>query len=128
MLNDPPSENSEARARAGWMAQGSCPWNERDEVTLVLLKWLRKGAILDDPALSSFQTSFTILNSCAFSLGQSLSVEISLPRAAGGLTFQQYLQYRPANFRHSHQRDNRGNGILARVTAMKPPLDSSAHG
>lgn len=81
----------------GWVI-GNCPWNTgRGDIGL---KWLRVGAILDDPALSLFQTSFTISNSCAFSLGQSHSVLRFLPRAAGGLTFQQYLQYRPANFRH----------------------------
>lgn len=64
---------------------------------------------------------------CFLTWSKSLSVEISLPRAAGGLTFQQYLQCRPANFRHStSQRDSRRNGILARVTTMKPPQDGIA--
>ena len=76
MLSDPRSENGEARTGAGWMAvdgtgELSLEWAGRGYTGL---KWLRKGAILDGPALSSFQTSFTILSSCAFSLGQSHSV------------------------------------------------------
>ena len=64
---------------------------------------------------------------CFLAWSKSLSVEISLLRAAGGLTFQQYLQCRPATFRHSHQQDNRGNGILARAAAVRPPQDGIAH-
>lgn len=70
------------------------------------------------PELSPDQLS-SAKQLCSLSCSKSLRGELCPPRAAGGLTFRQCLQYRPANFRHYRQQDNRAKDNLPREAPAK---------